>query len=124
MKKHSRLNTWLLLFAMTVMVNRVLLPFTVPVLLVHEGGYVEVCSWGGTFERILLDADGNQVESKQPFSYSPDFTPASLFTAPEAAKALSQVLPDTRSVHPPYRFSDLSVHLSRPPPSRAPPVIS
>lgn len=124
MKKHSRLNTWLLLFAMTVMVNRVLLPFTVPVLLIHEGGYVEVCSWGGTFERILLDADGNQVESKQPFSYNPDCTPASLFTAPEATKALSQVLPDTGSAHPPYRFSDLSVHLSRPPPSRAPPVIS
>ena len=120
MRLNRNLNTWLLLFALAVMVNRVLTPFSVPPLVVHEDGYIEICSWHGGTSRVLLDAEGNQVESEQPFSHCPECTSPTAACQPDLD--LASNLPP--AIHPLSDFQDdqqLAVFTTRPPPSRAPP---
>lgn len=122
MKLSRNLNSWLLLLALAVMVNRVLTPFSVPPLVVHADGYIEVCSWQGVTERLLLNAAGEQVESLQPASHCPQCV---------ASAALTLAVLTFNNLNPlPARFNSLpfnatakqAVFVSRPPPSRAPPL--
>lgn len=120
MRLNRNLNTWLLLLALAVMVNRVLTPFSVPALVVHEDGYIEICSWHGGTSRVLLDAEGNQIESEQPFSYCPECTSPTAATPPDLH--LTTDLPPLRQpLLTGYGFSDLSIFTSLPPYSRGPP---
>ncbi|MDR9468166.1 DUF2946 family protein [Marinospirillum sp.] len=120
MKLNRNLNTWLLLLALAVMVSRVLTPFSVPALVVHESGYIEICSWQGGTDRVLLDAEGNQVESEQPLSHCPECTSASAVTLP-SFPILTDLPPPPPNLLNAYFFKDISVFAALPPPSRAPP---
>ncbi|SFC19977.1 hypothetical protein SAMN05660443_1856 [Marinospirillum celere] len=123
MKLNRNLNTWLLLFALAVMVNRVLTPFSVPALVVHEDGYIEICAWHGGTSRVLLDAEGNQVESEQPFSYCPECTSPTAASLPDLD--LASDLPPPTQRPPEFQLHQhLAVFTTRPPPSRAPPCAS
>lgn len=121
MKLTRTQNTWLLLFALAIMVQRVLLPFSVPPVIVHENGYIEICATDGSFQRILLDAEGNQVESQQPPAFCPKLLSGNLplpsaqpFTAEDLPVALLKAaLPET--------FIP-TLHTALRPPSRAPPL--
>lgn len=124
MRFSRTLNTGLLLLALAVMMQRIVTPFMVPVLVVHENGYIEICSWHGGSERILLDADGQPISSEQPFSYCPECaSPSGLLLAITPALtepfwlALGSVLLPS-AAHPPMAY------LALPPPSRAPPIWS
>lgn len=46
------------------------MPITVPPIVVHANGYIEICSNGG-FTRIVLDSQGQEVASQQEPSYCP-----------------------------------------------------
>jgi hypothetical protein len=122
-KNNRNLNTWLLLFALAVMVNRVLTPFSVPPLVVHDNGYIEICSWHGGISRVLLDADGNPVESEQAFSHCPQCVAGTATSLPERPHLAEQSLAVQSAItlldinpfpHPAYAVL--------PPPSRAPPL--
>ncbi|GLR63337.1 hypothetical protein [Marinospirillum insulare] len=115
------LNSWLLLLALAVMVNRVLTPFSVPPLVVHADGYIEVCSWQGVTERILLNANGEQVESQQPTSHCPQCVAASAVTLPELTFVTPAITPARLNALPFNTTAKQAVFVSRPPPSRAPP---
>lgn len=116
------LNSWLFLLALAVMANRIITPFAVPALVVHDTGYVEVCSWEGVFERILLDSDGNRVESKQPFSYCPQITPGSLLTTPVVPLLAEQALPFVQQAATSDTDTCIVSYRSLPPSPRAPPI--
>jgi hypothetical protein len=120
MKLNRNLNTWLLLFALAVMANRVLTPFSVPAVVVHENGYIEICSWHGGISRVLLDAEGNQVESEQPFSHCPECTSPTAACQPYLD--LASNLPPAIHQLPEFQVhQQLAVFTTRPPPSRASP---
>lgn len=62
---NRQLNTLLLLLALGMISHRVLLPFSQPPLVVHQDGRIEICSWHGAGQRLLLsptDAGPLQVE--------------------------------------------------------------
>ncbi|HKM15383.1 MAG TPA: hypothetical protein VJY63_05610 [Marinospirillum sp.] len=122
MKLNRNLNTWLLLLALAVMVSRVLTPFSVPPIVVHDNGFIEVCSTQGGFERILLDAEGNQVESKQPLSHCPQCAAGTVIGLPERPFIVEQHL----TVHQPslstITLLTHSPYTALPPPTRAPPL--
>jgi len=120
MRLNRNLNTWLLLLALAVMVNRVLTPFSVPALVVHEDGFIEICAWQGGTSRVLLDADGNPIESEQPFSHCPECTSPTAATPPDLQLA-ADLPPLGQLLLTGYDFSDLSVFISLPPYSRGPP---
>lgn len=122
MKLSRNLNTWLLLLALAIMVNRVLTPFSVPPIVVHADGYIEVCSWQGVPQRILINADGEQVESQQPSSHCPQCVATSAVTLPEIPFITPPVYP-ARSNALPFKFTNTQpIFVSLPPPSRAPPL--
>lgn len=121
MKLNRNLNTWLLLFALAVMVSRVLTPYSVPPLVVHDNGYIEICSWQGGFERVLLDADGNQVESEQPFSHCPQCVASAVVVAPELPLISEQALPAHNPAARPEHQNTEPLFVALPPPGRAPP---
>lgn len=121
MKLSRNLNSWLLLLALAVMVNRVLTPFSVPPLVVHADGYIEVCSWQGVTERLLLNAAGEQIESQQPASHCPQCTTVSPLALPELAFIAPALLPARINAQPLKATRVQAVFVSRPPPSRAPP---
>lgn len=122
MTRSRNLNTWLLLLALAVMVSRVLAPFSVPPVVVHENGYIEICSWHGGTSRVLLDADGNQIESEQPFSHCPQCvagTPLDLPATPWLSKG---VLPLYPKLFEQDKSTSYTLYAALPPPSRAPPL--
>jgi hypothetical protein len=119
-KLSRNLNTWLLLLALAVVVSRVLTPFSVPAVVVHDNGYIEVCSWQGGTSRVLLDSEGKQVESKQPLSHCPECTSATAVALP-SFPTLPELPPVPAHLLNDYLFKDLSVFSALPPPSRAPP---
>ncbi|WP_114417689.1 hypothetical protein [Marinospirillum perlucidum] len=122
MTLNRNLNTWLLLLAITVMVNRLLTPFLVPPLVVHDNGYIEVCSWQGGSERLLLDSNGQQIESEQPFSHCPDCASGTALLAQNVAAGLQELPPARNPVLVIGSLAPLSpTHLL--PPTRAPPLI-
>lgn len=121
MRLNRNLNTWLLVFALAVMVNRVLTPFSVPALVVHEDGFIEICAWQGGTSRVLLDADGNSIESEQPFSHCPECTSSSTTCLPVTGLAVS-FPPASDQLHELQVNHHLAVFITRPPPSRAPPL--
>lgn len=121
MKLTRTQNTWLLLFALTIMVQRVLLPFSVPPVIVHENGYIEICATDGSFQRLLLDAEGKQVESQQP----PAFCPKLLSGHPPLPQALpftAENLPPALLKAQPQQASLSSLPAVLLPPTRAPPL--
>jgi len=121
-KLSRNLNSWLLLLALAVMVNRVLTPFSVPPLLVHADGYIEVCSWQGAAKRILLNAEGEQIESQQPASHCPQCVASAAITLPKTTFNAPAILPARFNALPPDSTIKQTVYVSRPPPSRAPPL--
>lgn len=89
-RKNPVLNTLLLLLALAVVSQRVLLPFTVPPLVVHENGYVEICSWqSGGNQKLLFDAEGYPVDSAQPTGHCP----ACSFGSPLPVAGMAVVIP-------------------------------
>lgn len=122
MKLSRNLNSWLLLLALAIMVNRVLTPFSVPPLVVHADGYIEVCSWQGVSERILLNADGEQVESQQPASHCPQCVAATAVALPELAFIAPNIIPARLNALPLKLTGKQPVFVTLPPPSRAPPL--
>ena len=109
---------------LTVLVSRVLLPFSVPPLVVHESGYIEICSWQGGWSRVLIDAEGQRIESEEPFSYCPQCALAGFTSLPERPYLAEQPL-----VWSSRHWLDLdarqpaSLSLSLPP-ARGPPTFS
>ncbi len=122
MKLSRNLNSWLLLLALAVMVNRVLTPFSVPPLVVHADGYIEVCSWQGVTQRVLLNAEGEQLESQQPASHCPQCVAASAVTLPELTFVTPAITPARFNALPLKTTRVAAVFVSRPPPTRAPPL--
>ena len=122
MKLNRNLNTWLLLLALTVMVSRVLMPFSVPPIVVHDNGFIEICSTQGGFERILLDAEGNQVESKQPLSHCPQCTACTAIGLPERPFIVEQHLTFHQPSLNTLTFFTHTSYNALPPPTRAPPL--
>lgn len=123
MKYNRNLNTWLLLFALAVMVSRVLTPFSVPAVVVHDNGYIEVCSWHGGISRVLIDAEGNQFESEQPFSHCPQCVASVALVAPELPKISEQTLPSRNPVVALQQQNAHPLFVALPPPGRAPPTL-
>ncbi len=105
------------------MVNRVLTPFSVPPLVVHANGYIEICSWQGGISRLLLDADGKRIESEQPFSHCPQCVAGMATNLPERPHLVEQALAVQSAMMPlgstPFPHPAYAV---LPPPSRAPPL--
>ncbi|MBE0508272.1 MAG: hypothetical protein IBX50_16405 [Marinospirillum sp.] len=121
-KLNRNLNTWLLLFALAVMVSRVLTPFSVPPLVVHDNGFIEVCSWQGGISRVLIDADGNQVESEQPPSHCPQCAASAATVAPELPLISEQALPSRNLALTLQLQNTHPLFVALPPPGRAPPL--
>ncbi|NLW05852.1 MAG: hypothetical protein GX029_11620 [Pseudomonadaceae bacterium] len=121
MKLSRNLNAWLLLLALAVMVNRVLTPFSVPPLLVHADGYIEVCSWQGVTQRILINAAGEQLESQQPASHCPQCVATAALTLPTLSFFAPNSIPARFNALPANAIAKQAIFVSRPPPSRAPP---
>lgn len=122
MKLNRNLNTWLLLFALAVMVNRVLTPFSVPPLVVHDNGYIEICSWHGGISRVLLDAEGNPIESEQPFSHCPQCVASAATVAPDLPLISELVLPSRNLALALQLQNTHPLFVTLPPPGRAPPL--
>ncbi len=122
MKLSRNLNTWLLLLALAIMVNRVLTPFSVPPLVVHADGYIEVCSWQGTPQRILINADGEQIESQQPASPCPQCVASAAVALPDLAFLTPNIIPAQFNALAVEHLHQQQVFNTRPPPSRAPPL--
>ncbi|SFX11301.1 DUF2946 family protein [Marinospirillum alkaliphilum] len=120
-RKHPILNTLLLLLAFGVISQRVLLPFTMPPLVVHENGYVEICSWQSAgSQKLLFDADGNPVDSAQPVGHCP----ACSFGNPLFTTNLDVNTPIIATPTFPIGFTtpDIPRFTSLPPAPRAPPA--
>ena len=122
MKLSRNLNTWLLLLALAIMVNRVLTPFSVPPLVVHADGYIEVCSWQGVPQRILINANGEQIESQQPASHCPQCVASASVTLPDLTFLTPNIIPARFNALAVEHINQQPVFNTRPPPSRAPPL--
>ncbi len=118
----SRWATTGLLLVLMAVSFRSLVPFVSPPLLVHPDGYVEVCSWDGGFERLLLNSAGERVESRQPLVQVQDCLPAPLTSLPEVLLR-AQALDQARSQLLPYRFIAEQTSAALLPPTRAPPLL-
>lgn len=89
----SRFNTLMFLMAVFVITQRVLTPFLVPPLIAHEDGTLELCSWHGSHQRVLLSADGVGVEKLASEGHCPACTAsAALAFNVHSTESLSLVL--------------------------------
>lgn|SRR5690554_2902408 len=119
--KRPLLNTLLLLLALLAITQRVLTPFSIPALVIHPDGYIQICSWQSGFQPLLLNAEGERQESLQPTGHCPacTVTPALPETAALAFLARLPVIfsPSLDVTTDPRRHNPRLQ-----PPSRAPPV--
>lgn len=120
--KHPLINTLLLLLALLATTQRVLTPFSIPPILVHPSGYIQICTWQGGFQPLLIDAQGERQESLRPSGHCPacSVTPAlpetDLLAFLTDLKVRTQRLP--AATLPAIQYNPLLL-----PPSRAPPWI-
>ncbi|WP_416885903.1 hypothetical protein [Marinospirillum sp.] len=54
---NRQLNTLLLLLALGMISHRVLLPFSLPPLVVHADGRIEICAWHGAGQRLVISTN-------------------------------------------------------------------
>jgi len=113
------LQTLMLLMALAVITQRVLTPFVVPPLLVHADGTLEICSWQGGSQRLLLNSQGERIESLQP-----DFTCPDCASSPALSQDSFKLVQDEPHCEgtPTTTASAVQPTDYLHPPSRAPPV--
>jgi hypothetical protein len=117
------LNTLLLLLALLATTQRVLTPFSIPPLVVHPSGYIQICSWQSGFQPLLIDAQGERQESLQPQGHCPACAVAAALPETSPLAFLAN-LPVTTTATP-YKNTPLQHnHLLFGPPVRAPPVVA
>lgn len=120
--KRPLLNTLLLLLALLATTQRVLTPFSIPALVVHPNGYIQICSWQSGFQTLLINAEGERQESLQPSGHCPacSVTPALPETRPLVflADLAANTLTSPSVIVPAATYNPLLL-----PPSRAPPVV-